>query len=160
MPTTSPGSTRASTSRRLAVAAVAAGALVGGLLVAPAGAQTGPSATAVATCVDGVGGIEVTITDPTESFVFDVFIDDELVAEEVDPGVVGMAGLENGTYEVGVDGLEVDEDPVDVLTTEVTVDCAAAPTTTTTAPPTTAAPAPATAPAAASRPAASLEFTG
>ena len=112
MPTTSPGSTRASTSRRLAAAAVAAGALVGGLLVAPAGAQTGPSATAIATCVDGV------------------------------------------------DGLEVDEDPIDVLTTEVTVDCAAAPTTTTTAPPTTAAPAPATAPAVASRPAASLEFTG
>ena len=161
MPSTSPGSTRARTSRRLVATAVASSALIGGLLIAPAGAQTGPSATAEASCEDGAGVIEVTITDPTESFVFDVFIDDELVAEEVDPGVIGMDGIENGTYEVGVDAIDAADDVIEVLTTDVTVDCAAAPTTTTTpVPTTTEAPAPATAPAAAARPAASLEFTG
>ena len=160
MPIALPGSSRASTTRRLAVAAVAAGTIVGGLLVAPAGAQTEPSATAEATCVDGVGVIEVTITDPTESYDFYVFIDDELVASAVEPGVTTVDGLEDGTYAVGVDGIFSELDPIDVLTTDVTVECAAAPTTTTTAPPTTAPPAPAAAPATAARPAASLEFTG
>ena len=162
MPTTTSRSSRARTSRRLVATAVASSALIGGLLIAPAGAQTGPSATAEASCEDGAGVIEVTITDPTESFVFDVYIDDELVAEEVDPGVIGMDGIENGTYEVGVDAIDAADDVIEVLTTDVTVDCAAAPTTTTTTPvpTTTEAPAPATAPAAAARPAASLEFTG
>ncbi len=146
------------------VAALASTALVGGLLAGPAGAQEGPSATAVAFCEDGVGGIAINISDPSESYLLDIFLDDELVAEEEPAGTSAIGGLENGTYEVGIDGV-TDGPTIDVLTTDVVVDCAAEPTTTTTAPPspsTTAAPSTtAPAPAAANRSAArGLSFTG
>jgi hypothetical protein len=120
-----------------------------GALTAPVSAQEAPpTADAFAECVEGEGFIQVEIVDDF-STVYNVYIDDVLVDEEVtdsDEGFYTYGPFEDGVYNVRVEWLE---DETDILDTDVTVDCVPDETTTTTAAPTTTTTAPAAAAATA-----------
>lgn len=97
--------------------------------------ETAPTAEATASCSGGDGIITVNITDDS-SETYDVIIDDEVVDEGVtdtDEGTEPLVytGFADGVYSVVVFW---NEDESDVLDTDVTVDCVAdeTPTTTTT----------------------------
>jgi hypothetical protein len=143
--------------RQLVSAALLSVTALVAMVVAPhaVGAQEPdpPTASAEAACIDGEGAIVVVISDEI-STTFNVFIDDELVDEDVfGSGDEGYAygPFDDGTYNVVV--VWFDEEEV-ILDVDVTVACTEEPTTTTTttsvppAPASTVAPAPAAAPAA------------
>ena len=140
--------TRSTRALRNAVSAVLAlAALLTGALVAPAGAQDGTTATATTECFDdGVGWIVVTIDDAA-AWTFRFFLDGEEATQVIAPRPLTYAigGLEDRTYAVTVTAESDEVEPFEILSTEVTVDCAVAPTTTavplpTPAPPMTSAP--------------------
>jgi len=119
---------------------VAAGALLAiGSFSGVADAGDQPTATADASCEGGEGFINVSIVDDS-SEVYDVFIDDELVDEEVtdtDGGVFTYGPYENGVHNVVV--VWFPDGPFEILNVDVTVDCEPVDTTSTTEAPTTTA---------------------
>ena len=131
----------------LAVLAVAA--LSTSTLVTPAGAQALPTATAAARCFeDGLGVVEVTFVDPTDSWSHHFLIDGEEAAAVTggeDTYWVIVPG--DGTYDVAITAETIEEQPAEILSTEITIDCDIDPAPT----------APPTDDAAATRP---LRFTG
>ncbi len=126
-------STRVLRSAVSAVSAVlAVAALLTGVLVTPAGAQAPPTATATTECFDdGVGWIVVTVDDAA-GWVFRFFLDGEEEKRVIAPGpwTYAIGGLEDRTYALTVTAESTEVEPFEILSTEVTVDCEVAPTTT------------------------------
>jgi hypothetical protein len=120
--------------------AAAGGAIVLGAL--PVDAQQAPPTASADFVCDDTGGaiIRVSIVDDF-STTYDVFIDDELVDDDVtdsDGGFYSYGPVADGVYNVRVFWNQGEED---ILDQDLTVDCAVeettttAPTTTTTVPP-------------------------
>lgn len=121
--------------------AAAGGALVLGAF--PANAQQAPPTASADFVCDDAGGaiIRVSIVDDF-STTYDVFIDDELVDDDVtdsDGGFYSYGPVPDGVYNVRVFW---NQGETDILDEDLTVDCAVEETTTTTAPTTTTTTAP------------------
>lgn len=154
-------STRALRSAVSAVVAVVA--LFAGVLVTPAGAQAPPTGTAEVRCFpEGTSVVVVTLTEPAVGWRLRFLIDgveaNTLTGGEATYWVLPPG---NGTFDLVVTAETIDEVPVEVLSTEITIDCAIESTTTVVPPPPSTGPPVTTAPQVADRSAArGLSFTG